>query len=154
GARRLERDIVVRVGVGALWAWGECRGKNGTTRQTDGEYDGDGQYHGHRTPLTPETNSNQSCPSDASRVESASAPRDDVLMGRVGHIPRCATELSVLRSAGSWSSRCGPSVMELVVVAGCAESVVVVFSANKCNGGARKTAGRRGGSGWGAWCGV
>jgi hypothetical protein len=46
GARRLERDIVVRVGVGALWAWGECRGENGTTRQTDGEYDGDGPDEG------------------------------------------------------------------------------------------------------------
>ncbi|KAJ7779546.1 hypothetical protein B0H14DRAFT_2961706, partial [Mycena olivaceomarginata] len=134
GARRLERDIVVRVGVGALWAWGECRGENGTARQTDGEYDGDGQYDGHRTPLTPETSSNQSCPSDASRVESASAPQDGVLMGRVGHVPRRATELSVLRSAGSWSSRRGSSVVELVVVVGCAESVVVVFSANKCNG--------------------
>ncbi|KAJ7779564.1 hypothetical protein B0H14DRAFT_2961927 [Mycena olivaceomarginata] len=99
----------------------------------------------HRTPLTPETSSNQSCPSDASRVESASAPQDGVLMGRVGHVPRRATELSVLRSAGSWSSRRGSSVVELVVVVGCAESVVVVFSANKCNGGARKTAGRRGG---------
>jgi hypothetical protein len=55
-------------------------------------------------------------------------------MGRVGHVPRRATELSVLRSAGSWSSRRGSSVVELVVVVGCAESVVVVFSANKCNG--------------------
>ncbi|KAJ7846329.1 hypothetical protein B0H14DRAFT_2772247, partial [Mycena olivaceomarginata] len=100
----------------------------------------------HRTPFTPESNSNQSCPSDASRVESASAPRERVLMGRVGHVPRRAPELSVPRSAGSWSSRRGSSVVELVVVVvGCAESVVVVFSANRCNGGALKTAGRRGG---------
>jgi hypothetical protein len=56
-------------------------------------------------------------------------------MGRVGHVPRRATELSVLRSAGSCSSRRGPSATEsVVVVVGCAESVVVVFSANKCNG--------------------
>ncbi|KAJ7846366.1 hypothetical protein B0H14DRAFT_2772506, partial [Mycena olivaceomarginata] len=137
-------------------AWGPCRrganvaprkGRRGRRTESTTTID-------HRTPFTPEKNSNQSCPSDASRVESASAPRDGVLMGRVGHVPRRATELSVLRSAGSWSSRRGPSVMELVVVVGCAESVVVVFSANKCNGGSAEDSGATGRSGWGAWCGV
>ncbi|KAJ7798774.1 hypothetical protein B0H14DRAFT_3544168 [Mycena olivaceomarginata] len=135
GARRLERDIVVRMGVGALWAWGECRGENGTTRQTDGKYDGDGPDEGINK-LQPKLPIRRLA--SQKRVRSPGRRLDG--SGR----PRTAERDRAKRPQVGW---------------------LLVFASWLFGGGAGGGGGGRGsmedsramgggGSGWGAWCGI
>ncbi|KAJ7809402.1 hypothetical protein B0H14DRAFT_3151633 [Mycena olivaceomarginata] len=93
----------------------------------------------HGTPLTPETSSNQSCPSDASRVEKRvrSPGRRPDGSGR----PRTAARDRAKRPQVGW----------LLVFASW------LFGGGAGGGGGRGSAedsGATGWSGWGAWCGV